>query len=50
MRNLVRDFQDCLNFCILLFFSKKNIVKNGAYRDGVLGYSLGLQKCTRVVI
>ena len=36
---LVRDFRDCLNFCILLFFSEKKMVKNGVYRDGALGYS-----------
>ena len=41
---LVRDFRDCLNFSILVFFSEKKMVKNGVYRDEVLGYSLRLQK------
>ena len=41
---LVRYFRDRLNFSILLFFSKKKMVKNQVYRDGVLGYSLRLQK------
>ena len=44
MHNLVRDFRDCLNFCLLLFFSEKKMVKNGVYRDGLLGYTLRLYK------
>ena len=42
--DLGEDFRDCLNFCILLFFNEEKMVKNGVYRDGVLGYSLRLQK------
>ena len=49
-RNLNEDFRDCLNFCILLFFSERMMLKNGVYRDGVLGYSLRLYKACQVAL
>ena len=50
MLDLVRDFGDCLNFCILLFFNEKKMLKNGVCRNGQLDYTLRVYKVSQIAL